>query len=338
MRYAPFLAIALLAMLSCLTGCSPRVSVATEFRTLNADDAFPLQRYTLFQWNGIGRTHEHPAGVLFYVQGSSDHTVLDATEQFAGACIMGLDVAAIERRGVSRDGSIDHATALKYATKPRRVADHLALVRAYLDEHPGITPVIIFGTSEGCDVASAVAAQEPRITHVILLAGGGGWTQAHEFDHFVRTHPKSIPGIDNPEQLAAKLADIRAHPDADTMWFGHPYRRWSSYMFDRPADDLLAIDAPILAIHGDADTSVPVESARALRDAFAAAGKTNLTYKEYAGVDHTFTHVPSGKSVRPWIEIDTIEWLAAQNVVDRATADMFVARVKANHKEWYDAK
>lgn len=335
MRLSVLLALTLITAFTSLAGCSRNITLATEFRTLHADDAFPLQRYTLFQWDGDGRTHDHPAGVLFYVQGSSDHSVLAATEQFAGACVMGLDVAAIERRGVSRDGSIDHVTAVKYATKTCRVADHLALVRAYLDEHPGISPVIIFGTSEGCDVAAAVASREPRVSHVILLAGGGGWTQAQEFDHFVRTRPGSIPGINTPDQLAAKLDDIRANPNADTMWFGHPYRRWSSYMFARPADELLSVAAPILAIHGDADQSVPVESARALRDAFAAAGKTNLTYKEYAGVDHSFTLVPSGKSVRPWIEIDTIEWLAAHNVVDRATADAFVSRVKANHKEWY---
>ncbi len=335
MRLSTLLAFTLLAAFTSLAGCSRNITLATEFRTLQTDDDFPLQRYTLFQWDGRGRTHEHPAGVLFYVQGSSDHSVLSATEQFAGACVMGLDVAAIERRGVSRDGAVDSAVALKYATKPHRVADELALVRAYLEEHPGISPVIVFGASEGCDVAAAVAAQEPRITHIILLAGGGGWTQAQEFHHFVRTRPGSIPGISTPDQLTAKLDDIRANPGADTMWFGHPYRRWSSYMFARPADDLLRVAAPILAIHGDADQSVPVESARALRDAFAAAGKTNLTYKEYAGVDHTFTHVESGNSVRAWIEIDTIEWLAAHNVVDRPTADMFVSRVKKNHPEWY---
>lgn len=324
----------LVAILACLPGCSRNITLATEFRTLPANDDFPLQRYTLFQWNGSGRTHEHPAGVLFYVQGSSDHSVLSATEQFAGACVMGLDVAAIERRGVSRN-SVDRAAALKYATKPHRVADHLALVRAYLDEHPGISPAIIFASSEGCDIAAAVAAQEPRITHIILLAGGCGWSQAQEFDHFVRTRPGFIPNIDSSQALAAKLDDIRANPDADTMWFGHPYRRWSSYMFARPADDLLRVAAPILLIHGDADQSVPVESARALRDAFAATDRTNLTYKEYAGVDHSFTHIESGNSVRAWIEIDTIQWLASHNVVDRATADMFISRVKKNHKEWY---
>jgi len=327
-----------LLVLACVGGCSRNISIATEFRTLPAADGFALQRYTLFQWDGDGRAHAKPAGVLFYVQGSSDHSVLDATEQFAGACVMGLDVAAIERRGVSRDGTVDREVARRYATKQCRVADQLTLVRAYLDEHPGITPAIMFATSEGCDVASAVAAQEPRITQVILLAGGGGWSQAQEFEHFVRSRPGSIPGIDTPEQLKAKFADIRDHPSADTMWFGHPYRRWASYMFDRPGDDLLKVDAPILLIHGDADQSVPVESARALRDAFAAAGKSSLTYKEYAGVDHSFMHVPTGKSVRPWIEIDTIEWLAAQNVVDRATADMFVSRVRANHPEWYGSK
>jgi alpha-beta hydrolase superfamily lysophospholipase len=92
------------------------------------------------------------------------------------------------------------------------------------------------------------------------------------------------------------------------------------------------VDAPILLIHGNADTSVPVASARAVRDAFAAAGKTNLSYLEYAGADHRFTSA-DGASVFPRVEIDLVSWLKDTGAMPAAEADEFARRVKRAHPE-----
>jgi alpha-beta hydrolase superfamily lysophospholipase len=52
----------------------------------------------------------------------------------------------------------------------------------------------------------------------------------------------------------------------------------------RLSDDLLQALEPILVVQGDRDQSIA--SARALRDAFKDAGRCNLTYWEFPGLDH----------------------------------------------------
>src|SRR5262249_12148101 len=151
---------------------------------------------------------------------------------------------------------VDAAVALKYANKETRVADTLAALNWAAASAPAGKPIALLGASEGGDVAAAVAAKSSKVTHVILLGSGGGWTQEQEFRHFLRANGVCL-GLRSEADLDARVADIKAHPDTDTMWAGHPYRRWSSYMFQRPGDDLVKVDCPILVVQGDADDSVP---------------------------------------------------------------------------------
>lgn len=322
----------LLACLLTLTGCArTSITIATETSTLTADDGYPLTRYRLMDWDGDHPRFAQPRGVVYYVQGSDDRTALDATEKMAAAAAMGLDVVMIERRGVTREGLIKPEDAHRYATKQTRVADTLAMIRNDLATRKQGGPVLLVGASEGGDIAAAVAPREPRVTHLVLLGSGGGMTQADELRSMWRSLPPQM-GIRSPSDLDPIFADIRAHPDADTRWFGHPYRRWASYAFDRPLDDLLNVNAPILLIHGDADANVPVTSARAVRDAFATAAKTNLTYLEYPNADHRFA-LPDGSSAFPRVEVDLVAWLRDTGAMPAAEADEFTRRVKRAHPE-----
>ncbi|HYD01335.1 MAG TPA: alpha/beta hydrolase [Phycisphaerales bacterium] len=307
------------------------VTIATEHSTLRADDGYTLKRYRLMDWDGDRPRYATPSGVLYYVQGSDDATVLHATERLAAAAAMGLDVLMVERRGVTERGLVSPDDAARFATKQTRVADTLALIRDDLSRRAKAGSVILCGASEGGDVAAAVAAREPRLTHLVLLGSGGGMTQADELLSTWQHLPPQL-GIRSRSDLEAVLADIRANAQADKRWYGHPYRRWATYAFDRPLDDLLKVNAPILLIHGDADTSVPVASARSVRDAFAAAGKANLTYREYAGADHRFERA-GGASVFPRVEVDLVEWLRDTGGMPKAEADYFIARVRRAHPE-----
>lgn len=160
-------------------------------------------------------------------------------------------------------------------------------MRAHLANIAPGTPVLLVGESEGGTVAAAMARAEPRITHLILLGAGGGMTQAEELTLLSTRDPAT--GYGTPEELEDAFADIRSQPDADREWLGHPYRRWSSFLWSRPADDLLATSIPVFLAQGDRDTSVPVESARSLRDSYEAQGRGELLrYSEYPGLDHSF--------------------------------------------------
>ncbi|MGH7132631.1 MAG: alpha/beta hydrolase family protein, partial [Phycisphaerales bacterium] len=217
----------------------------------------------------------------------------------------------------------------------QRVSAHRAAIDDYLTRAKPTGPVILVGASEGGDVAAAVAAAEPRITHVILMGSGGGWTQAEEFRWFI-ANKGSYLGMKSAADLQRQLAIIRADPDGDAEWLGHPHRRWATFMFERPVDELLKVNASILMLHGDADENVPVGSARALRGAFAAAGKQNLRYIEYSGVDHRFQRA-DGTSAFPLAEVDIVGWMRDTGALGKAEADEFNRRVRNAHPESFAA-
>lgn len=328
--------LSLLAACLCLEGCaglgaSGEIRLEGTMRKLPAADGYPLEVYTLRQSAGGKAAHATARGVVFYVQGSDDRSVLEATERLAGAAAMGLDVVMVERRGVSRTGLVSREEARRYASKPVRVADTLAVVQDELARRPRGGPAILVGASEGGDVASAVAAAEDRLTHVVLIGCGGAMTQEEELLATWAELPASL-GIRSREDLEGIFARIRAEPDGDAEWYGHPYRRWATYALRRPLDDLVRIRAPILLVHGEADRSVPVASARGVAEAFGRAGLTNLTYKEYAGADHRLTRA-DGVSLFPRLEVDLVEWLAATGAMPAGEAAVFTSRVRRAHRE-----
>lgn len=307
---APALAIAL------LSACpSHSLRVAVHDTKVPTDDGGHVWSYRLRPADARPEIPPDARAVAFYVGGSGyERSVLAVTGAMAGFVTMGIPVVLLERRGIEPDGSSDPVLARRHADRPTRVADALAATRAHLaGVRPGV-PVILVGESEGGAVAAAMARAEPRITHVILLGSGGGMTQAEELAALAEHAPES--GYATPDQLEAIFAEIGRHPDSDREWLGHPYRRWSSYLWSRPLDDLLAASTQVFLAHGDRDINVPVGSARLVEEAFGAQGRGNqLRYREYAGLDHGFRD-ESGRSHLRLVERDVVEWLEKQGLLD----------------------
>lgn len=317
-------------------GCSsPAVSIGAHGKHVPAGDGTALLVYTLEQTAGprARAAGAEPRATVLYVQGSEDTSVTSAIGGLAGLVILGADVRMMERRGVAPGGAVDAALAREGATLSTRVADVRAVLSSVIADLPAGRPLILLGTSEGCDVAARVAASEPRVTHLVLLAGGGGWTQADEFRHFAKTRGARSVGVGSVEELEAKFTDIQARPTADKAWLGHPYARWATFAFESPLASLLSLDIPILVVQGDRDDSVPVESARALRDAWVAAKRTNLKYVEIAGATHAFKDAETGVDLLPRVEVASIQWLRDLGVVGPEEASVFEARVRAAHPE-----
>lgn len=308
-------------------------TVEARPRTVRADDGAALATYQLAGPRGLG-TGDRVRASVFYVQGSSDRSALRMIGQLAGFVMMDMRVVLVERRGVLPDGRVDEGVARRYETKEIRARDMLAAMRAYLADAARGAPVILVGGSEGGDVAASVAVAEPRVTHLALLGTGGGLTQADELRHFVRARGGYL-GIGSEGELDARLGEIRARPSSDELWLGHPFRRWSSYLWRAPVEDLLRLEIPIFLAHGAKDEAVPVESARAARDAMAARGKSNLRYVEYPALDHSFRDAGSGRSGLPLVELDAVRWLRETGVLNDADRARFEERVRRNHPEWF---
>ncbi len=140
--------------------------------------------------------------------------------------------------------------------------------------------VILFGVSEGATVAAKVTTLIPRITHLVIL-GSGGLPQSEELQILYPKYKDNFKDI---------FADIRKHPNSTQKEFmGHPYIYWSNVLFENPMNYYSIINIPVLLVIGEKDKSVPVESARFLRDEFKKLKKSNLKYIEYKNCNHILT-------------------------------------------------
>lgn len=232
-------------------------------------------------------------------------------------------VAAIEKRGVSfgesqRPGSGEGASAeyAKHATLADRAAD-LRLLLDVLLSQPAVdaSRVVLLGHSEGADVAAAAAAEDPRVTHVAFLSGGGA---AQFFDLFVLRRAGMKQAGASPEQieqsiteLEQNMRDILDQPDSEQRHFmGHAYKRWATFATQPAAENLARCKAKILIGHGSEDTSVPIESFDFLVVELLRRGRTDVTIRRYPGRDHSFNkpgEKPSGDAFMKVVD-EVLEW------------------------------
>jgi pimeloyl-ACP methyl ester carboxylesterase len=291
----------------------PVLRIVAYGKNVVADDGFVLTVRDL-HLKGHAQ-NEVPGAWMFYLVGSQPVSVTDSAAQYAEMIAQGFVVVLLQPRGVSPDGTVDQAVFQQYETRQRRVADQIAVMDAYLKDSAGV-PVLLVGSSLGGVVAADVAARDSRVTHLLMMASGGGWTQAEEGTLFME-RGQGPPGIASVEELNAKFDEIKAAPDSGELWFGHPFRMWSSYLWFRPMDGLLTRPIPIFLAQGTADASTPVESARAMRDEFVRLGLTNLTYVEYPGLDHHFSN-EAGESRLIDLQKDVYAWISETGLIHGA--------------------
>lgn len=319
---------------ACLTQ-SGYIKIEASRRVIPASsDGRPLLAYEL-RPAGDSLPLNRRRAVIFYLQGSGAQSVLDSAEKLAGAATMNALVVVMERREVGARGEVDRQVRARHSTLAQRTSDHLSVVDDYLARLDDGTPVIVMGGSEGGTIACEVARMRPRVTQLVLLGSGGGWTQAREFRHFVE-EDGSYLDVANIAELEDRFERIRNDPhSADRQWAGHSHRYWSSFLWHHPLRSLLELEIPILLLHGAEDRSVPVMSARAIAEAFSSRGKSNLTYREYDDMDHSFRD-SRGRSMFPLLEIDMVRWFQSCEIISARERDLFEARVRRNHPEIFE--
>lgn len=237
-------------------------------------------------------------------------------------------VASPEKRGVKfgeqgRRGSGEGASAeyTRYATLADRVADVRLMLTALLSE-PTVdsSRVLIVGHSEGADVAAAVAGEDPRVTHVAFLSGGGA---LQFFDFFVMRRKQMVAEGASAEQIEAaieklenEIRDVMADPDSESKFLmGHAYKRWSTFATQSSADNLLKTSAKIFAAHGSEDDSVPIESFDFLVARLLCAGKKGVTIHRYPGRDHSYIKTGSEPGYEGFLEVlhEVLTWAERKN-------------------------
>ncbi|WP_445362979.1 alpha/beta hydrolase family protein [Microbulbifer sp. ANSA003] len=226
-------------------------------------------------------------GLFLIAQGSGClPAVKNTTIQQAKEMTAGYAVLLVEKYGVTHSDSPEEQ--LKDCSKAY-VANHTVEQRAVdveqiVDELRGADwwngKLVLFGGSEGGDLVARLA---PRLNPdaAVVFSSGLGESFAQVLKSLVPPHVA--------KEVDAKLAYARANPESAEVWGGNSMRWWADVVDRVPVNDLLNSHAPVLLIQGTEDKSAPVSSGRAARDAYASAGRCELTYWEYPGYDHYMT-------------------------------------------------
>ncbi len=193
---------------------------------------------------------------------------------------------------------------------------HDALKKLNVDS----STIIVWGHSEGSQVAPAVGVKNKSVTHVISMMGN---SLNHLYDFILMERVSALNGEksnekaqSNIDSLFAEYAKIYNDPKSTTKeWFGETYYKWSSFTLNSPIENMLKLDIPILYIAGGNDHHSILNMDYAKLE-FLRKGKSNLTYKVFPNCDHFFMEIKMDKSgKKEWIDhLDEVnnfalEWL-----------------------------
>jgi dipeptidyl aminopeptidase/acylaminoacyl peptidase len=196
----------------------------------------------------------------------------------------GIAVLRIDDRGVGLStGEFAKATIVDFA-------DDAKSALAFLRSRPDIdgSRIGILGHSEGGVVAVMVAAEDPSVRALALLASPGTNLRsvvADQLRYWLERDP-SIPFGNRERILVQQLARWDVFADANP-------RLKFSRTYD-PVEAAKRISAPVLILQGAADRQVPPKHAEKLAEALREGGNPDVTLRILPSVDHLFLQDRSG--------------------------------------------
>ena len=221
----------------------------------------------------------------------------------------GIAVLRVDDRGVGAStGDFDKATSFDEA-------DDVRTELAWLKKQPQIDPkrVGLVGHSEGGFIALVVAAGDPSLAAIVLLAGSGvpgeqlnTWQTIQTVEH----DPAIAP--------AARAAEIKKQLADRSDWSA----RDKAFVAADPADYARKVKTPALIVQGGSDLHVPPRSAERLVATMRGAGNRDVTAVIIPHLSHTlcpdiigsiqaWSWLPSRRLSHELLET-TSRWLAAE--------------------------
>lgn len=268
---------------------------------------------SVIHWTLDGPQDAERTGLLVLAQGSGCLSVVNNENLAMTRTIFGEFAAlSVEKYGVaSGDNPADDHTECSEAfrehhTVSQRIADYRQVIEGLRGESWWNGELVLFGGSEG-GLAMAILASQVQADAAILFSTAGGLP----FGQIVR---QSIPEEGWPTVNAA-FENARRNPDSSELWGGSSLRFWADIIDRRVADDMLRSDAAFLLIQGGNDPSSPVSAARATSDLFADAGRCNLTYWEFPGLNHGMADA-SGNGRMAEVLSQAAAWLRERNAAN----------------------
>jgi pimeloyl-ACP methyl ester carboxylesterase len=198
----------------------------------------------------------------------------------------GIAVLRFDDRGVGASGgaaSRDNATSADFA-------DDVAAVVAYLRTRADIdgTRIALAGHSEGGFIAPMVAAKDPTVRAIALLAGpayNGRRILEFQNENAIKAATQlTETQRDSIRRTVPRGLDSLA---AANTWMGF-------FMKTEPSAALRRLKQPTLVLQGNTDQQVTPEQADSIGTILKGGGNTRVTVRHFPATNHLFLVDPSG--------------------------------------------
>ena len=203
----------------------------------------------------------------------------------------GVAVLRVDDRG---SGASTGRETLEKATTSSLAEDTRAQV-AWLRQRPEIDAarITLIGHSEGAAIAAMIAATDPRLRSIIMMAGTGkrgADVALEQFEDLLRSDTTLTEAAKAPMRAKQEEAVKTVLAGGDVP--GTPVNAWTrEYFAYDPLVTIRRVKQPILILQGAHDRQVDQAHATLLADAARGAGNKSVTVKVFPTLNHLF--VPS---------------------------------------------
>ena len=207
----------------------------------------------------------------------------------------GIAVLRVDDRGVGLSKGLDTlkvSTSANFADDVRAQVDFLREIR---DVDP--RRIVLLGHSEGGMIAPIVAATDPRIAAIVLMAGPAkrGDTiiayqvnQGLESDASLTEEARAKARADQQEVMRKAIAGDPSAPESLRS-------AWMRYFLEYdPLPTIRKVRQPILILQGELDRQVTADQAEMLAKAAREAGNRDVTARVFPGLNHLFLPAKTG--------------------------------------------
>lgn len=197
-------------------------------------------------------------------------------------------------------------------------ADDIRAGVAYLRTRPEIdgNRVALVGHSEGGMIAPMIAATDPKLRAIVLLAG-----PAHTGRAILKYQQEFA--ADSMLRLSGAKRDSAVRDMAAKLDSSANAVPWIRFFLDYdPIATAKRVKQPVLILQGATDRQVTPEQGPALATAFRAGGNRDVTFKVFPSTNHLFLADPNGnpsgyaalpsKTVRADVLGTIADWLAVR--------------------------
>jgi dipeptidyl aminopeptidase/acylaminoacyl peptidase len=224
----------------------------------------------------------------------------------------GIAVLRLDDRGIGgSDAGPSGATSADFA---KDIEAALAYLRTRRDIDA--SRLALVGHSEGGMIAPMVAAADPKLHAIVLMAG-----PAHTGRAIL--HYQNQYAIDSMLKLSGARRDSALRSVDQKLDSVAAAQPWLRFFLDYdPIATAKRVTQPVLILQGENDRQVTPDQANELAAAFRAGGNRDVTVKLFPQTDHLFLPDPNGnpsgyaqlpsKDVRPEVLGTIADWLVAR--------------------------